>query len=145
MCPCAATLLASGVLSRILTWSSRHRSRLGMPPCRHAHLHMLTNQAPYSSAATSEGWTLLSAKNWARHIDASHSQQPLVKGERSVRCEANAVIQSQVQDRIHQAVESTCVHHSRMRMVHVLHQVIHRLLITTGCCMGHDSVTEWFR
>ena len=84
-------------------------------------------------------------KNWESHIDASHSRQPLVKGERLVRYELNAVIQSQVQDHIHPAVESTCVHHSRMYMVHVLHQVIHRLLITTGRCRGHDSVTEWLR
>ena len=32
-------------------------------------------------------------KNWGSHIDASHSRQPLVKGERLVRYEVNAVIQ----------------------------------------------------
>ena len=32
------------------------------------------------------------------HIDASHSRQPLVKGERLVRYEVNAVILSLVQD-----------------------------------------------
>ena len=31
-------------------------------------------------------------KNWESHIDASHSRQPLVKGERLVRYEMNAVI-----------------------------------------------------
>ena len=31
-------------------------------------------------------------KNWESHIDASHSRQPLVKGERLVRYEVNAVI-----------------------------------------------------
>ena len=31
-------------------------------------------------------------KNWWNHIDASHSRQPLVKGERLVRYEVNAVI-----------------------------------------------------
>ena len=31
-------------------------------------------------------------KNWGSHIDASHSRQPLVKGERLVRYEVNAVI-----------------------------------------------------
>ena len=31
-------------------------------------------------------------KNWGSHIDASHSRQPLVKGERLVRHEVNAVI-----------------------------------------------------
>ena len=39
------------------------------------------------------GWTLLSAKNWESRIDASHSRQPLVKGERLVRYEVNAVMQ----------------------------------------------------
>ena len=31
-------------------------------------------------------------KNWRSHIDASHSRQPLVKGERLVRYEVNAVM-----------------------------------------------------
>ena len=31
-------------------------------------------------------------KNWRSHIDASHSRQPLVKGERLVRHEVNAVM-----------------------------------------------------
>ena len=31
-------------------------------------------------------------KNWESHIDASHSRQPLVKGERLVRYEVHAVI-----------------------------------------------------
>ena len=34
-------------------------------------------------------------KNWGSHIDASHSRQPLVKGERLVRYEVNAVILSE--------------------------------------------------
>ena len=33
-------------------------------------------------------------KNLGSHIDASHSRQPLVKGERLVRYEVNAVIPS---------------------------------------------------
>ena len=37
-------------------------------------------------------------KNWESHIDASHSRQPLVKGERLVRYEVNAVIASLVQN-----------------------------------------------
>ena len=32
-------------------------------------------------------------KNWRSHIDASHSRQPLVKGERLVRYQVNAVMQ----------------------------------------------------
>ena len=32
-------------------------------------------------------------KKWRNHIDASHSRQPLVKGERLVRYEVNAVMQ----------------------------------------------------
>jgi hypothetical protein len=35
-------------------------------------------------------------KNSISHIDASHSRQPLVKGERLVRYEVNAVIQDGV-------------------------------------------------
>ena len=31
-------------------------------------------------------------KNSGSHIDASHSRQPLVAGERLVRCEVNAVM-----------------------------------------------------
>jgi hypothetical protein len=33
-------------------------------------------------------------KNSGSHIDASHSRQPLVKGERLVRYEVNAVMQA---------------------------------------------------
>ena len=36
--------------------------------------------------------TLRSLKNCGSHIDASHSRQPLVKGERLVRYEVNAVM-----------------------------------------------------
>jgi hypothetical protein len=47
-----------------------------------------------------QGLTLLLApkclKNCVSHIDASHSRQPLVKGERLVRYEVNAVIGSVV-------------------------------------------------
>ena len=37
-------------------------------------------------------------KNSISHIDASHSRQPLVKGERLVRYEVNAVIGSMVEN-----------------------------------------------
>ena len=37
-------------------------------------------------------------KNWRSHIDASHSRQPLVKGERLVRYEVNAMIKVRAQD-----------------------------------------------
>ena len=37
-------------------------------------------------------WSAKLRKNWESHIDASHSRQPLVKGERLVRYEVNAVI-----------------------------------------------------
>ena len=43
------------------------------------------------------GWAVLDIavhKNWGSHIDASHSRQPLVKGERLVRHEVNAVMTS---------------------------------------------------
>ena len=33
-------------------------------------------------------------KNWGSHVDASHSRQPLVKGERLVRYEVNAVMKA---------------------------------------------------
>ena len=144
MLMCSRTAVQWGVLSRILTWPSRHRSRLGMLPwtCTFAYDH---EPSPILFSCDIRRLDIAVRKNWESHIDASHSRQPLVKGERLVRYEVNAVIQAHAQDHMHQAVESTCVHHSRMCMVHVLHQVIHRLLITTGCCRGHDSVTEWLR
>ena len=37
-------------------------------------------------------WDVTSLKNYESHIDASLSRQPLVKGERLVRTEMNAVI-----------------------------------------------------
>ena len=37
-------------------------------------------------------------KNSGSHIDASHSRQPLVKGERLVRYEVNAVMQESGKD-----------------------------------------------
>ena len=40
----------------------------------------------------SSGWSAKLRKNWRSHIDASHSRQPLVKGERLVRYEVNAVM-----------------------------------------------------
>ena len=47
-----------------------------------------------SQGAWHRSWLLDIAvhKNWGSHIDASHSRQPLVKGERLVRYEVNAVI-----------------------------------------------------
>ena len=38
-------------------------------------------------------WGVTPLKNLESHIDASHSRQPLVKGERLVRYEVNAVMQ----------------------------------------------------
>ena len=38
------------------------------------------------------GWVLKTRKNYGNHIAASHSRQPLVKGERLVRYEVNAVM-----------------------------------------------------
>ena len=50
----------------------------------------------YNERYDEYGWAMLDIavhKNWGSHIDASHSRQPLVKGERLVRYEVNAVIQ----------------------------------------------------
>ena len=41
---------------------------------------------------TTQSWEASSRKNLWSHIDASHSRQPLVKGERLVRYEVNAVM-----------------------------------------------------
>jgi hypothetical protein len=38
---------------------------------------------------------MMARKNFGSHIDASHSRQPLVKGERLVRNEVNAVMPPQ--------------------------------------------------
>ena len=45
-------------------------------------------------------------KNWGSHIDASHSRQPLVKGERLVRYEVNAVMACN--SRVANKVNSEC-------------------------------------
>ena len=42
-------------------------------------------------------------KNWGSHIDASHSRQPLVKGERLVRYEVNTVMEDWCNMAIHNA------------------------------------------
>ena len=62
-------------------------------------------------------------KNWHSHIDASLSRQPLVKGERLVRYEVNAVIAHMW----HQYLWALCYikkwtlkHHSRSHSVHKL-------------------------
>ena len=45
-----------------------------------------------SKAITAYCWITKIRKNCESHIDASHSRQPLVKGERLVRYEVNAVM-----------------------------------------------------
>ena len=85
-----------GVLSRILTWPSHRRSRLGMPPwtCTFAYAH---EPSPIFFRCDIRRLDIAVRKNWESHIDVSHSRQPLVKGERLVRYEVNAVIASLVQ------------------------------------------------
>ena len=63
-------------------------------------VHMERNASPsliaYIRSALQEHactyWDVTSLKNYESHIDASLSRQPLVKGERLVRTEMNAVI-----------------------------------------------------
>ena len=83
-----------------------HRRPGGDTASRRCHKHTFCQVATHShSAATRQairataGRTLSIAqldiavrKNWESHIDASHSRQPLIKGERLVRYEVNAVI-----------------------------------------------------
>ena len=66
--------------------ASRRRRGGGAGGCRHG---MQTH--PQSGGHTQVG-TLRFRKNCVSHIDASHSRQPLVKGERLVRYEVNAVM-----------------------------------------------------
>jgi len=49
-------------------------------------------------------------KNWGSHIDASHSRQPLVKGERLVRHEVNAVMPASCC--LHKNISSVQTEHS---------------------------------
>ena len=74
----------------ILPWRKRDRAE-----------HHLVDQNQHSSVSVDEFpaafvrfvvGTRRSLKNCISHIDASHSRQPLVKGERLVRYEVNAVI-----------------------------------------------------
>ena len=83
-----------------------HRRPGGDTASRRCYKHTFCQVATHThSAATRQairataGRTLSIAqldiavrKNWESHIDASHSRQPLVKGERLVRYEVNAVI-----------------------------------------------------
>ena len=51
-------------------------------------------------------------KNYGSHIDASHSRQPLVKGERLVRYEVNAVM---VEDYTKSLLDVALLHTARSR------------------------------
>ena len=51
--------------------------------------HCPTSQSPSHSG---NSWSIKLRKNCESHIDASHSRQPLVKGERLVRYEVNAAV-----------------------------------------------------
>ena len=65
-------------------------------PWGNAHLHMFQRLGcPILCSCDIRRFRRLDIavrKNWESHIDASHSRQPLVKGERLVRYEVNAVI-----------------------------------------------------
>ena len=54
---------------------------------QHEHRKLFASDDGYQFVGT-----LRSLKNCRSHIDASHSRQPLVKGERLVRYEVNAVM-----------------------------------------------------
>ena len=47
-------------------------------------------------------------KNYGSHIDASHSRQPLVKGERLVRYEVNAVMPTDDAAAAYQSSKCVC-------------------------------------
>ena len=75
----------------------------GAPAVRKLQSTVLASAAPEAVGAvgvllhkqvrsTVHGWNIRSAKIQISHIDASHSRQPLVKGERLVRHEVNAVM-----------------------------------------------------
>ena len=64
-------------------------------------------------------------KNWRSHIDASHSRQPLVKGERLVRYEVNAVMATK-----HGRSNPTYLHKMNVLVEHV-----HTLPHQSVCCV----------
>ena len=76
-------------------------------------------------------------KNLGSHIDASHSRQPLVKGERWVRYEVNAVMS------INRSTQLTCATVWRLQCAFVLLMkpntkhltVVHQQPIASICCV----------
>ena len=60
--------------------------------CRQRHRQTHTYSTRIHSIRNASLLDIAVHKNWESHIDASHSRQPLVKGERLVRYEVNAVI-----------------------------------------------------
>ena len=54
-----------------------------------------------------------SLKNLGSHIDASHSRQPLVKGERLVRYEVNAVMHFVARPLSQALLQKSCLSHAK--------------------------------
>ena len=65
-----------------------------IPPFSHSITH---TSLPHKHPQPMHNVGALLPKNGANHIDAHHSRQPLVKGERLVRYEVHAVIVSVLQ------------------------------------------------
>jgi hypothetical protein len=65
--------------------------------------------------------TISSRKNSGSHIDASLSRQPLVKGERLVRYEVNAVMLKLNQQERVSFVSACCLMIGRANLKRVLH------------------------
>ena len=69
---------------------------LGPKRRRSLHFSFVNGGAEHGDKHCSSSFVIVGTqrprKNWRSHIDASHSRQPLVKGERLVRYEVNAVM-----------------------------------------------------
>ena len=72
-------------------------------------------------------------KNWHSHIDASLSRQPLVKGERLMRYEVNAVM-------IQAADHIMCTHNIASNAMQ-----IYAVFTTIGICMIDNTLTINFK
>lgn len=84
--PCARIVVNEKQICIKLSFFGRHAMQLAT-----AILAADLPPTAFTDAAHEVG-ALELRKNWGSHIDASHSRQPLVKGERLVRHEVNAVM-----------------------------------------------------
>ena len=82
-------MLALGLKMRFRVF--RNATNLMLPTTNQPHAQVEANHVPHGFGQPC-CWRAGPLKNSGSHIDASHPRQPLVKGERLVRYEVNAVM-----------------------------------------------------